>query len=631
MADSTRSKDPGKISRSGSQVDALAQLRPLDSHSCTSSSSLPLETEAPIVKETKHISIDYNPVSGRKTLNTYEIVRELGRGEHGRVKLGLDVGNDTYVAIKVINRKEKPRLGRPQTSSKIEKVYREIAILKKCQHPNIVQLLEVLDDENSRKIYLVLEYCRKGEIRWQLPNGDPALTREQARSVARDLALGLEYLHMNKIIHRDIKPANLLVADDNVVKISDFGVSYLISDLPNPDAGLELAKTVGTPAFFSPELCIPTEIQENGQRKQPKISSKLDVWAFGVTLFCLLHGHLPFDADNEYELFRVIAHDTPEFPERPGDVDLAEANDMLRQLLIKDPTQRPTIAKIKHHPWYLKNLSPEAQKDFLYRINQQPVEVSAEEVDHAIQGVSIKSRIKERLSWFADQVRPNSKGARKPKSGTLGKRLSGLSLGSNSSSNSSLYSSHRPSDYSSRTQPPPDLPHPPRAVFNTHMPSDSLSSLSDEPASSLSSSIFASDSNPHGQIVSGKTVTFGDSGGETPEKSSTPAVAPFTTTSRSPQSVQRAAPADLSSGAARSLPVQTRLPELDLASMDKDSFWDEQSSSSSSDDDNGELTLVVGRHRSRSMERGNPPNTPGQNTNNNNTRSLDPGTPSSVS
>lgn len=410
-----------------------------------------------IVKETHRINIDYNPISGRKMLNTYEIVRELGRGEHGKVKLGYDRERNIYAAIKLLNRKEKPRLGRPQGSSTEEKIHREIAILKKCMHPNIVRLLEVLDDESSRKIYLVLEYCVKGEIRWQNSRGEPVLTRQQTRSVAQNVALGLEYLHLNGIIHRDIKPANLLVSQDDMVKISDFGVSYAVTQEGDLASELELSKTVGTPAFFSPELCIPTEFYDNGERKTPHINEKVDVWAFGVTLYCFLYGDLPFEADNEYELFKVIAHDDVEFPNAPSDdEDLVLANDLIRKLLTKDPNSRPTMTDIKQHPWMLKDMSSNQRRDFIRSTENKTIDVSNEEVNEAIRGASFRTRIKQGFSKFVDQIRPSKNTSSSNNSSASSSHSTALSsLGSNTNNKKEVKYDSKAAP-SSRNSPPQD-------------------------------------------------------------------------------------------------------------------------------------------------------------------------------
>lgn len=289
-------------------------------------SSMTLQYSEPFVKETHEIQIDYDPVSGRKVLNSYEIIKELGRGQHGKVKLARDIKSGQYAAIKVVDRSGRKQLGRSlrAPAGQEEKVRREIAILKKCNHPNIVKLLEVLDDVKSRKIYLVLEYMEKGEIVWQNADGSPALSREMAKSTARDVILGLEYLHFQGIIHRDIKPANLLISQTGQVKISDFGVSYATT-LNYENGELELAKTAGTPAFFAPELCYSSS-SDDITCIRPPISHKIDIWALGVTIFCFIYGCTPYTADSEYELFKVIVEDPLIFPDEEND-SLSSVND----------------------------------------------------------------------------------------------------------------------------------------------------------------------------------------------------------------------------------------------------------------------------------------------------------------
>ncbi|KAF9945778.1 protein kinase ssp1, partial [Modicella reniformis] len=168
---------------------------------------------------------DYDPMTGNKMINKYMVVRELGRGVHGKVKLCRDTTTNEFCAIKIVDKTTRRRLGRSQQSNE-QKIRREIAIMKKCVHPNVVRLIEVIDDPNARKIYLVLEYMEGGEVRWKDTEDKPILPLQHARLIFRDVVLGLEYLHMQGIIHRDIKPANLLLSVDNSVKISDFGVSH---------------------------------------------------------------------------------------------------------------------------------------------------------------------------------------------------------------------------------------------------------------------------------------------------------------------------------------------------------------------------------------------------------------------
>ncbi|AMD21033.1 HEL248Cp [Eremothecium sinecaudum] len=400
------------------------------------------------VKETNKISLEYDPISKRKVLNTYEIIRELGHGQHGKVKLALDLVTKQQVAIKIVDRHDKKRntwkLQKTSNHGESDKIRREIAIMKKCNHEHVVKLIEVLDDMKSRKIYLVLEYCSKGEVKWcpgdsleTAARGPPLLSFQRTREIIRGVVLGLEYLHYQGIIHRDIKPANLLLSEDGIVKISDFGVS-LASTTPStstssssssssavsnlrtdgPDE-LELAKTAGTPAFFAPEICLGNDAYEKFNVDRQKfnkgslISYMIDIWALGVTLHCLLFGKLPFIAEYEMELFEKVINDPLEFPSFeqmnsngvskiscPEEYEMAK--DLLNKILEKHPLKRIPISDVKRHPFVCWDFNHLEDYDEVYESlklseklsffknddeGYQQISVSIDEVDNAVYGI----------------------------------------------------------------------------------------------------------------------------------------------------------------------------------------------------------------------------------------------------
>lgn len=225
----------------------------------------------------------------------------------------------------------------------------------------------------------------------------PCFTMEHARATFRDTVLGLEYLHYEGVVHRDIKPANLLWTRDHRVKISDFGVSYFgrpirdgevddtvsESEARDFDDDLELAKTVGTPAFFAPELCY-TDLDS----EQPRVSEQIDVWSLGVTLYCLIFARIPFLAEDEFQMFRKIAKEEVYIPSRrlkpvdpstspkttslynrinsapyrdDDELGYEEVDDVLRDLLkrmlIKNPEKRIRLREVKRHPWVVQGIS----------------------------------------------------------------------------------------------------------------------------------------------------------------------------------------------------------------------------------------------------------------------------------
>ena len=591
---------------------------------------------------------DIDPISGRKTLNDYELYEKLGSGQHGTVKLGRNLTTQQQVAVKIVRRfSKKIRLGRSGDPS--DMIRKEVAILKKARHPHVVSLLEVIDDDEYGKVYLVLEFVERGEIVWRkktdrdvanfemkrvkrekaglydeafeheeverfnqsaparrlekvrsllrqkgkskarsdedvadpywsleygeekeeepanrheagpgeksgatpfnpshadsilenresstqcstpkqrdapkpapldamaletvtpeslsrqesiremsdlkladssaslegtmygpyVPEGPspdesllwrlqdfideqtqwteeeeeymhvPCLTIQQTQHAFRQTLLGLEYLHFQGIIHRDIKPANLLWTDDFQVKISDFGVSYLgkpirrddndeelsEADAADVDEAVELAKTVGTPAFYAPELCDPDlfDVEKNPER--PRITGQIDVWALGVTLYCMIFGRLPFVDSNEMGMYEKIAREEVFIPQvrlkgveksdkdprtngkRIDDILGYEAvddelRDLIKRLLNKDPSKRISVKEVKHHPWVLRGISDQSawvdETDPSLQSQGKRIEISNEDVAGAVVAVTLVDRVKAGLRRLGSVVR----------------------------------------------------------------------------------------------------------------------------------------------------------------------------------------------------------------------------------
>ncbi|KAJ7759377.1 kinase-like protein, partial [Mycena maculata] len=239
------------------------------------------------------------------------------------------------------------------------KIRKEIAIMKKCDHPNIIKFLSFIDDQMSASICLIMEYMEGGELQWQT-DGEPYLTMDQTRRCMRDVVLGLQYLHLQGIIHRDIKPSNIMwTADRSHVKIGDFGVAHLVA----PDDELsefDGPRHAGTPAFLAPEIA------PGGDVPMGDVSPAVDLWALGVTLYCMLFGRMPFEPASgaqeagpvaaEASVYRAIREDewyprstmcAGHVPVGPKDWERGGVLHLLKNLLEKDPTRRFGIDSVK--------------------------------------------------------------------------------------------------------------------------------------------------------------------------------------------------------------------------------------------------------------------------------------------
>ena len=232
----------------------------------------------------------------------------------------------------------------------------------------------------------MLEYVERGEIKWRDRNNQPILTVDEIRPMIRDVVLGLEYIHFQGIIHRDIKPGNLLISNSGTVKISDFGVSHLakMDEAGNllPENDLDLAKTAGSPAFFAPELCL-----FDFDKPRPVITKAIDVWALGITFYCLLFGREPFPGVyREMELYEKICTVEIQPPEDQADRIDADTKDLLRRFLTKDPKDRIKLSQVRRHPFITKDIpDPKrwAEETDLTKTST-PLEVTPQEVESAV-------------------------------------------------------------------------------------------------------------------------------------------------------------------------------------------------------------------------------------------------------
>ncbi|KAF2786623.1 Pkinase-domain-containing protein [Melanomma pulvis-pyrius CBS 109.77] len=259
-------------------------------------------------------------------LGQYTIVKTLGEGSFGKVKLATHQVSGQKVALKIINRK---KLVTRDMAGRIE---REIQYLQLLRHPHIIKLYTVIT--TATEIIMVLEYAGFELFDYIVNNGK--LAEPQARKFFQQIVCAVEYCHRHKIVHRDLKPENLLLDEHLNVKIADFGLSNIMTD------GNFLKTSCGSPNYAAPEV----------------ISGKLyagpevDVWSCGVILYVLLVGRLPFDDEYIPTLFKKIAAGNYNIPNylSPGAVSL------IKKMLMVNAVHRITVAEIRQDPWFTKDL-----------------------------------------------------------------------------------------------------------------------------------------------------------------------------------------------------------------------------------------------------------------------------------
>ncbi|KAF3927308.1 hypothetical protein ABW21_db0201412 [Orbilia brochopaga] len=305
-------------------------------------------------QQQRHVRGDPPPQSrSQQRLGQYNIVKTLGEGSFGKVKLAVHQTSGQKVALKIINRR---KLANRDMAGRVE---REIQYLQLLRHPHIIKLYSVIT--TPTEIIMVIEYAGGELFDYIVKNGK--MDEPTSRRFFQQIICAVEYCHIHKIVHRDLKPENLLLDDNLNVKIADFGLSNIMTD------GNFLKTSCGSPNYAAPEV----------------ISGKLyagpevDVWSCGVILYVMLCGRLPFDDDYIPTLFKKIAQGTYHIPTYLSRESVA----LLKKMLVVNPVNRITVAEIRQDPWFLKDLP-----EYLWPPSQEFVDSTAPDQSKAVAATS---------------------------------------------------------------------------------------------------------------------------------------------------------------------------------------------------------------------------------------------------
>jgi len=252
----------------------------------------------------------------------YSFDQIIGQGSFSIVISVIRVSDNQRFACKVLSQKF-------LVDHKIvDKFKREVEIFQSLNHSNIVRLVEMVSDD--KLIYLIMEYCAKGDL-YHFVASKGGLPDTTARLMFRQIVSAVRYLHSKSIVHRDLKLENILLDSSLSIRLADFG---FCREVP---ANTLLTTKCGSPAYTAPEVI--SQSSYNGQMA--------DMWSLGVILFVILTGRIPWDAQNDTQLFFQIQTAHFHIPE----YICASAANLIGDLMHPQPEMRLSAEQALNHPW----------------------------------------------------------------------------------------------------------------------------------------------------------------------------------------------------------------------------------------------------------------------------------------
>jgi len=256
-------------------------------------------------------------VPGERYIGKYRVRGELGRGGMGTVYLAEQPGLGREVAIKELIQSADP--------TALRRFLQEAQVMARTSHPNLVQVHDMELQGNVN--YLVMEFIRGRSLRDWI--SEKPIPPPQVFAVMHGVLQALEYAHRHAIVHRDMKPENVLISEDGLVKVADFGIARLMDDTGVGGTATKTGTTVGTPQYMSPE-----------QVASSKVDGRSDLYSAGIMFYELVVGQPPFTASDADGPFTLMAKHV-QAPPKPPSVFRPGLNPELEQIILKSLAKRP--------------------------------------------------------------------------------------------------------------------------------------------------------------------------------------------------------------------------------------------------------------------------------------------------
>ncbi|XP_021927301.1 serine/threonine-protein kinase MARK2-like isoform X8 [Zootermopsis nevadensis] len=284
---------------------------------------------------TGRVSSSRSRTSDEPHIGKYKLLKTIGKGNFAKVKLAKHVPTGKEVAIKIIDKTQ-------LNPGSLQKLFREVRIMKMLDHPNIVKLFQVI--ETDKTLYLVMEYASGGEVfDYLVLHG--RMKEKEARAKFRQIVSAVQYCHQKKIIHRDLKAENLLLDSEMNIKIADFGFSNEFTP------GSKLDTFCGSPPYAAPELF-------QGKKYD---GPEVDVWSLGVILYTLVSGSLPFDGSTLRELRERVLRGKYRIPFYMS----TDCENLLKKFLVLNPAKRASLENIMKDKWMNMGYEEEELKPYV--------------------------------------------------------------------------------------------------------------------------------------------------------------------------------------------------------------------------------------------------------------------------